>query len=147
LRRAIDSIDGERLTLGQLVDALGRSGQGLVLLLLALPAFIPVPALPTGLVFGTALTLVAMQMIGGREALTLPDFLRQRVAAQTGDGFAADANRAHRRLENPIHALQQRGLARAVRSKHCNQFPLPHRKTDILQNGMVGIMKRHALHI
>jgi hypothetical protein len=78
LRRAIDSIDGERLTLGQLVDALGRSGQGLVLLLLALPAFIPVPALPTGLVFGTALTLVAMQMIGGREALTLPDFLRQR---------------------------------------------------------------------
>ena len=35
LRRAIDSIDGERLTLGQLVDALGRSGQGLVLLLLA----------------------------------------------------------------------------------------------------------------
>ena len=78
LRRAIDSIDGERLTLGQLVDALGRSGQGLVLLLLALPAFIPVPALPTGLVFGTALTLVAMQMIGGREALTLPGFLRER---------------------------------------------------------------------
>ena len=77
LRRAIDSIDGDRLTLGQLVDALGRSGQGLVLLLLALPAFIPVPALPTGLIFGTALTLVAIQMMGGREALTLPAFLRQ----------------------------------------------------------------------
>lgn len=83
LRRAIDSIDGERLTLGQLVDALGRSGQGLVLLLLALPAFIPVPALPTGLVFGTALALVAMQMIGGREALTLPGFLRQRALPRT----------------------------------------------------------------
>lgn len=78
LRRAIDSIDGDLLTLGQLVDSLGRSGQGLVLLLLALPTFIPIPALPTGLVFGTALALVSLQMFGGREALTLPDFLRRR---------------------------------------------------------------------
>jgi hypothetical protein len=78
LRGAIAAIEGERLTLGQLVDALGRSGQGLVLLLLALPAFIPVPALPTGFVFGTALSIVALQMAAGRQSLALPDFLRRR---------------------------------------------------------------------
>jgi len=78
LRSAIDAMDGDKLTLGELVDALGRSGQGLVLLLLALPAFIPVPALPTGFVFGTALSLVALQMMAGRESLALPGVLRRQ---------------------------------------------------------------------
>jgi hypothetical protein len=78
LRRAIETIEGDRLTLGELVDALGRSGQGLVLLLLALPAFIPVPALPTGFVFGTALALVAVQMMAGRQSLALPNVLRRQ---------------------------------------------------------------------
>lgn len=78
LRRAIEAISDDQPTLGDLVDALGRTGHGLMLLLLALPAFIPVPALPTGLVFGVALSLVAIQMIAGREALTLPGWLRKR---------------------------------------------------------------------
>ncbi len=78
LRRAIEAISADTPTLGHLVDSLGRTGHGLMLLLLALPAFIPVPALPTGLIFGVALSLVAIQMIAGREALTLPEWLRKR---------------------------------------------------------------------
>ncbi len=80
LRRLIAITEAtERPTLGSLIDALGRSGHGLVLLLLALPSFIPVPGLPTGLVFGTALMLVAVQMMRGSETLALPQWMRRQV--------------------------------------------------------------------
>ncbi len=63
----------ERPTVGAMVDSLGRSGHGLVLLMLALPSFIPVPGLPTGLVFGVALMLVAVQMIRGKRPSPCPN--------------------------------------------------------------------------
>lgn len=78
LRRAVEALAEEQPTLGQLVDALGRSGHALVLLLLALPAFIPIPGLPVGLVFGTALSIVSLQLLRGGEALWLPHWLRRQ---------------------------------------------------------------------
>jgi hypothetical protein len=68
----------EKPTVGAMVDSLGRSGHGLVLLLLALPSFVPVPGLPTGLVFGVALMLVAVQMIRGQETVALPEWIRKQ---------------------------------------------------------------------
>ncbi len=68
----------EKPTVGAMVDSLGRSGHGLVLLMLALPSFVPVPGLPTGLVFGVALMLVAVQMIRGQETVALPEWIRKQ---------------------------------------------------------------------
>lgn len=78
LRRAIDALDIDQPTIGDLLDALGRSGHNLMMLLLALPAFIPIPGLPVGTVFGTALTLVAWQVLRGENTLWLPAWLRRR---------------------------------------------------------------------
>lgn len=79
LRRLLSATEAaERPTVGAMVDALGRSGHGLVLLLLALPSFIPIPGLPTGLVFGVALMLVAIQMIRGQQTVALPAWIRRQ---------------------------------------------------------------------
>jgi len=76
LRRLMEAGEAtERLTLGHMLETLGRSGHGLVLLVLALPAFIPIPGLPTGLIFGTALILVASQIMRGHKQLWLPNWL------------------------------------------------------------------------
>jgi hypothetical protein len=45
------------LTIGKALHEMGRSGFGFVILLLALPALIPIPG-PFGLVFGLALAIV-----------------------------------------------------------------------------------------
>jgi hypothetical protein len=54
------------LTIGEALHEMGRSGFGFVMLLLALPALIPIPG-PFGLVFGSALAIVALQFsFGGK---------------------------------------------------------------------------------
>jgi hypothetical protein len=79
LQRLIAATEAvDRLTVGAMVDSLGRSGHGLVLLMLALPSFIPVPGLPTGLVFGVALMFVAVQMIRGQQTVALPGWIRRQ---------------------------------------------------------------------
>lgn len=68
----------QRVSLGEMVDALGEAGIGLTILMLALPSFIPVPGLPTGFVFGTALAILSLQIMMGADRLLLPGWLRRR---------------------------------------------------------------------
>lgn len=53
-------------TLGELLDGLGPAGFALVLVLLAVPALMPLPLLPNGMVCGLLLALVAPQMARAR---------------------------------------------------------------------------------
>lgn len=62
---------------GELVDGLGPEGLGLALLVLTLPALIPLPG-PFGMVFGAFILIVAVQMLFGAERFWLPARLRQR---------------------------------------------------------------------
>ncbi|MET4636118.1 exopolysaccharide biosynthesis protein [Kaistia defluvii] len=68
----------DRVSLGDMVDALGEAGLGLTILMLALPSFIPIPGLPTGFVFGTALAILSLQIMVGADRLLLPQWLRRR---------------------------------------------------------------------
>ena len=70
-------LPARRVTVGEMVDALGGAGIGLTILMLALPSFIPVPGLPTGVVFGTALAILALQVMLGADRLILPERLRR----------------------------------------------------------------------
>ncbi len=70
-------LEGERVSIGAMIDALGKSGLGLTILMLALPSFIPIPGLPTGVVFGTALALLSLQVMIGADRLLLPDWIRR----------------------------------------------------------------------
>lgn len=71
----------ETLTVGDLIDRLETEGLGLTLLLLTLPALIPLPG-PFGIVFGTLVAGVAIQILFGAERLWLPDILRRRPVPQ-----------------------------------------------------------------
>lgn len=68
----------ERVTVEDLVAAMGRRSFGIVLVGLALPAWIPVlpPGIPS--LFGAAIAAVAIQMLAGRDAPWLPGFIRRR---------------------------------------------------------------------
>lgn len=68
----------DRVSLGDMVDALGEAGLGLSILMLALPSFIPIPGLPTGFVFGTALAILSLQILAGADRLRLPQWLRRQ---------------------------------------------------------------------
>lgn len=65
------------IPLGEVVDGLGRTGIGMTLLLLSLPALIPIPG-PFGLVFGSVVAVVSMQLMFGARRLILPNVIRAR---------------------------------------------------------------------
>jgi hypothetical protein len=65
------------MTLGTLLDRAGWPGAGALLVVLAAPAFLPVPLLPTGVVAGAALALLAAQMLAGTPQPWLPDRVRR----------------------------------------------------------------------
>ncbi|AGS26627.1 exopolysaccharide biosynthesis protein [Rhizobium etli] len=65
------------IEIGRAISILGQAGTSLIVLLLTLPTLTPVPG-PFGMVFGTALALVAFQIAAGRETVWLPSALKRR---------------------------------------------------------------------
>jgi hypothetical protein len=75
--------DDERVTIGQILDALDARAFGLATLLFAIPSCVPMPpGVPT--VVGVALLIVSLQMVTGRKELWLPKFI-------TRNGFSRSA--------------------------------------------------------
>ncbi|MCZ7450855.1 exopolysaccharide biosynthesis protein [Agrobacterium rhizogenes] len=72
LGRAEGSIE-----IGKALSVMGQAGTALIILLLTLPALSPIPG-PFGMVFGTALALVALQIASGCETIWLPVSLKKR---------------------------------------------------------------------
>ena len=69
--------DGERVTVGEILDALDARAFGLATLIFSIPSIIPMPpGVPT--VVGIALLIVSVQMVFGRHELWLPRFLTKR---------------------------------------------------------------------
>jgi hypothetical protein len=69
--------DSERITVGDILDALDARAFGLATLVFALPSVVPMPpGVPT--VVGIALLIVSVQMVIGRQELWLPGFLSRR---------------------------------------------------------------------
>jgi hypothetical protein len=80
--------ESERVTIGEIVDALDNRAFGLATLLFAIPSIIPMPpGVPT--VVGIALLIVSIQMVLGREDLWLPSLLSKRSFSRKAlvDGF------------------------------------------------------------
>ncbi len=74
LRALAETHDERPVTVREVTDALGDRSFGLVLMVLALPAWIPVlpPGVPS--LFGAAIVAIAAQMIVGRPVPWLPGF-------------------------------------------------------------------------
>jgi hypothetical protein len=69
--------ESETITLGKLIDRVGPASLGLVLLMLTIPAIIPIPG-PVGMILGSCLALVAVQVIACSTRIWLPAVLRRR---------------------------------------------------------------------
>lgn len=77
LERIVESVSGtDRISMGDLVDRLGASSFGLLLLLLAIIALIPIPG-PMGQVFGAALAFIGVQVTRNARRIWLPQRLRR----------------------------------------------------------------------
>jgi len=74
---ARDVCASETVSLGALIDRLGSASLGLVLLMTTVPAIIPIPG-PVGMVLGSCLALVAVQVMSGATRIWLPAILRRR---------------------------------------------------------------------
>ena len=77
LRTALDSTSGDTITLGEFLDAIGERAFGFVILILALPNFIPVP-IGVGGVMGVIVIFIGLQMLAGFEHPWLLGKLRAR---------------------------------------------------------------------
>lgn len=99
------------LTLGEMFDRLGPEAFGLVLLLLTLPTVVPAPG-PWGMMFGTLIGLIAIQVMIGRERLWLPErFRRQPVPASTLRSVIARALPWITRVEGRLRESRMERLA------------------------------------
>ena len=81
LRTALDSTSGDTITLGEFLDTIGERAFGFVILILALPNFIPVP-IGVGGVMGVLVIFVGLQMLAGLEHPWLLKRLRSRGIAR-----------------------------------------------------------------
>ena len=81
LQRALDAHRGDTIALGDFLDPLGERAFGFLILILALPNFIPVP-IGVGGVMGVLVVLVGVQMLIGLAHPWLPNALRRRGLAR-----------------------------------------------------------------
>ncbi len=79
LREALLQGHGPRMSVGELVQALGPRGYGAMILVLDLPNLIPLPIPGPSALFGLPMALLAIQMAFGAEAPWLPQGIRRRM--------------------------------------------------------------------
>lgn len=74
----------ERISIGDLLTALGDRGYGLIMLALALPNLIPVPIPGLSGILGTPIIILALMMLLGYPEPVLPRVLRDRSFPRAG---------------------------------------------------------------
>lgn len=74
----LEKLDGRDCTIGELMELIGDRGFGLMLLVLALPAALPIPAPGYATPFGVLMVVLGAQMIMGRSSPYIPEFFAKR---------------------------------------------------------------------
>nr|WP_237351647.1 exopolysaccharide biosynthesis protein [Rhizobium sp. ACO-34A] len=98
------------LSLGELLDAMGRTSIAFAILILSLPALTPIPG-PFGMFFGTCLAIVSLQIIAGYRRIWLPRALADRKLSAS---IVTLVVRHTAPLVRRIEGLLQRGRLRAL---------------------------------
>jgi hypothetical protein len=75
LQELLNANDERGLSISEITCAVGEKGFGLLLIVLSLPSALPIPAPGYSTPFGVVMALIALQMIGGRKAVWLPQGL------------------------------------------------------------------------
>ncbi|SCB60736.1 Uncharacterized conserved protein [Rhizobium aethiopicum] len=92
------------LSIGEALEAMGATSIAFTILFLAIPALTPIPG-PFGMVFGTALALVSLQIVAGCRKVWLPAVVRnRRVSYATLDLVVGHAVPVIARVEKVVRA-------------------------------------------
>ena len=78
LNQFVDNLNGEDCTLGEVSDAFGEQGFGMLLLLLAFPAALPIPAPGYATPFGIMMIALGSQMLRGYKTPQLPEKMQNK---------------------------------------------------------------------
>ena len=76
ISQTLDAIEGDSISLGELVDRLEQRGFGVLILFLSLPAFIPIPGVAG--ITGPVIALLGLQMLIGLRRPWLPGPARRK---------------------------------------------------------------------
>lgn len=98
-----------RISVGDLLHALGDRGIGLLMLVLALPNMVPLPFLGISSLLGTPIAILALHLVVGWHEPWLPDFVRRRGVAAAD--LAKMLEKAKTRLAWAERGLQPGTLA------------------------------------
>ncbi|WP_246705287.1 exopolysaccharide biosynthesis protein [Rhizobium sp. RM] len=99
------------LTITETLRLMGKSGFGFVILLLALPAMIPIPG-PFGMLFGSALAIVSLQLAFGLKSLWLPSLIGdRRISAKAFGALERHASPLVRRIERFVEPGRMEALS------------------------------------
>jgi hypothetical protein len=135
LARLLQSENTRGLSLREITAAVGEKGFGLLLMVLALPSALPIPAPGYSTPFGVVITLVALQMILGRQTVWLPQRLgNMRIKPSLAETMLRSACRFLHKIERFILPRQlwlrgragQTALGTVVLCMACLMiFPIP----------------------
>jgi len=78
LQAFLDQLEGNDTTFGQLATLIGDRGFGMLLVLLSLPAALPVPAVGYGTPFGILMAILGFQIATGNTAPWIPKYFEDR---------------------------------------------------------------------
>lgn len=111
------------VSLSVLAQILGNRSTGALLLFLALPMVLPIPAPGISVIFGVPLTLISAQLLFGRRSLWLPPrFAARSIGRDQLDAYIQRAVPVVRKMENlvkPRLVQLTRGLALRVIGATC----------------------------
>ena len=121
--------------IGELANAVGEKGFGLLLIILSLPSALPVPAPGYSTPFGVAIAIIAIQMLTGRQTLWLPKKIKRiRINPGLAEKMIGAASKFLRMIEHLIrprhHWIRSRagqsGLAAIIIIMAClMMLPIP----------------------
>ena len=82
LLETIEKVEGERISIGELIDGLGERAYGILMLLFALPTILPAPP-GMSAITGMPIVVFSLQLMIGHPHPWLPGFLRRRSILRT----------------------------------------------------------------
>lgn len=104
-------------SIGEITQAVGEKGFGLLLIVLSLPSALPVPAPGYSTPFGIVIALIALQMLLGRQTVWLPARLQEiRIKPALAKKMIGAASGFLRKIEHLIRPRQQWIRARGGQS-------------------------------
>lgn len=108
LKHLLETEDARGLSIREITGAVGEKGFGLVLMVLALPSALPVPAPGYSTPFGIVIALIALQMIVGRRTLWIPAKLGDiRIKPKLAGAMLGSASGFLRKIERFIRPRQK----------------------------------------